>query len=352
VHLRRVQRTDFLDKVQFRLKFAFPSMPSSRTSSSFPYEIPVMRSEGPFFRPTIVGHETVGRDFKSRLYHDYSTDAVERMELVLITVSGFAQVSISNTRERLRRGSVLLLSLPCDARIHVRDEGCPWEFLYFHASDAAPSSAFRWLRSQYGNIVHLPPRSRGVARLAEISKELCRDLRSRANHNLVSCSRRTYLWFLTLAEVLQEFRHKASEIREGGSLDASQVIGGCHTIKEYARQLHYSPSYLSRKLSKTWQKPPGRTLRIARLEQAASLLKDSDLSVWEVAGRVGYFSTSSFIRAFQELYKTTPAKFRHSPVQIRPASAEPAEAARSKPKPRKVTATNATAKRSRRKAGA
>lgn len=310
-----------------------------------------MRSEGPFFRPSIIGHEIVGRDFKSRLYHDYSTDAVERMELVLITVSGFAQVSISNARERLRRGSILLLSLPCDARIHVREEGCPWEFLYFHASDAVPAAAFRWLRSQYGNIIHLPPRSRGFARLAEVSKELCRDLRSRANHNLVPCSRRTYLWFLTLAEICQEFRRHASQIREGAALEASQVIGGCHTIKEYARQLHYSPSYLSRKLSKTWQKPPGRTLRIARLEQAASFLKDSDLSVWEVAGRVGYFSTSSFIRVFQELYKTTPAKFRHSPVQTRPEPlVPPAPACRGKTKPRKPTATSSSAKRSRRKA--
>jgi AraC-like DNA-binding protein len=325
-------------------------MPRNPAPPRLPYEIPVLRSDGPFFRPKIVGHEIVGRDFKNRLYHDYSTDAVERMELVLITISGFAQVTISNNRERLRRGSILLLSLPCDARIHVREEGCPWEFFYIHASDAGPSSAFRWLRSQYGNILHLPARSRGGSRLASLSKELCRDLRSRSNHNLISCSRRTYLWFLTLADVLQEFRHVASEFRENGTLEASDVIGGCHTIKEYARQLHYSPSYLSRKLSKTWQKPPGRTLRIARLEQAASLLKDSDLAVWEVAGRVGYFSTSSFIRAFQELYKTTPAKFRHSPVRIRPTPDEPSAPKRPKAKARKITATNASAKRSRRKA--
>ncbi len=315
-------------------------MAPKRSSTSYPYEIPVLRSEGPFFRPTILGHETVGRDFKGGLYHDYSTDAVERMELALITVSGFAQVSIGNARERLRRGSVLLLSLPCDARIHVKEDGCPWEFIYVHVSDATPAAAFRWLRSQYGSIVHLPARSREVSRLGRVSRELCLELRSRANHNLLSCSRRAYLWFLTLAEVLQAVRRKASEIREGEGLDVSQVIGGCHTIKEYARQLHYSPSYLSRKLSKTWQKPPGRTLRVARLEQAASLLRDSDLAVWEVASRVGYFSTSSFIRAFQTLYKTTPAKFRHSTAQIRPDAIKI-----SAPKPAATTTSSARARR-------
>jgi AraC-like DNA-binding protein len=332
--------------VQFQLKFAFLFMPSNRVASQPPYEIPLMRSDGPFFRPSIVGHEIVDRDFKSGLYHDYSTDAVERMEVVVMTVSGFSQVTIGNTRERLRRGSILLLSLPCEARIHVRDEGCPWEFLYIHASDATPSAALQWLRSKHGNILHLPPRSRGVSRLMDVSKELCRDLRSPANHNLLSCSRRTYLWFLTLAEVLQEFRSHASEVRVGGVLEASKVIGGCHTIKEYARQLHYSPSYLSRKLSKTWQKPAGRTLRVARLEQAASLLKDSDLAVWEIANRVGYFSTSSFIRAFHAIYKTSPAKFRHSPAQVRPAP----EASPARRKSRKPTTTSASGRASRRQA--
>ena len=327
------------------------------SSSSRPYEISVHRSDGPFFRPTIVGHESVIRDPKNRLYHDYSTDAVEKMELILITLSGSAQAQISNTREQLRGGSILMLSLPCDARIHIRDQGTPWEFAYVYASDPTPFSAFKWLRGQYGNVVHLPAQTRGLSHLVNDSRQLYNDLRLRSNQNIISCSRRTYLWFLTLVDVLRDFRHESSQIYHGKPLDASNVIGGCHTIKEYARQLNYSPSYLSRKLSKSWQKPPGRNLRLSRMEQAASLLRESDLAVWEVASRVGYFSTSSFIRAFHSLYKTTPAMFRHGPIDSRPLAIDPIETSpKQAPTPtkiqkaRKTSTTSASGRASRRQA--
>jgi len=330
---------------------------SAKPSSSRPYEIPVLRSDGPFFRPTIVGHESVIRDPKNRLYHDYSTDAVEKMELILITLSGSAQAQILNTREQLRRGSILMLSLPCDARIQIRDQSTPWEFAYVHASDPTPFSAFKWLRSQYGNVAHLPAQTRGLSRLVSDSRQLCNDLRLRSNQNIISCSRRTYFWFLTLVDVLRDFRHESSQIRHGKPLEASNVIGGCHTIKEYARQLNYSPSYLSRKLSKSWQKPPGRALRLARMEQAASLLRESDLAVWEVASRVGYFSTSSFIRAFHALYKTTPAMFRHGPIDSRPPDNNPLGTPQIQTptptkiqKARKTSTTSASGRASRRQA--
>ncbi len=288
-----------------------------------PYEVPVMKNDGPFFRPSILGHEVVRKDFKRRLFHDYSTDAVERMELIMVTVSGYAQVQFGGSRQRLRRGSILLLGLPCEARIVLHEQGCPWEFFYVHVTDPRPLEAFRWLRNQHGNVVHLPASSSVVSRLTERSWELLKAVRRPANHNIHACSQLTYDWFLAIAKACQQEQKKAGSMRVGNSVGANDVVEGCYTIKEYARQLRYSPSYLSRKLSKTWQKSPGRALRTARLEKAASLLKATDLAVWEVASRVGYFSTSSFIRAFQTLYGTTPAMFRHTPVEVRPAAVAP-----------------------------
>jgi AraC-like DNA-binding protein len=283
-----------------------------------PYEVPVMKNDGPFFRPSILGHEVVGRNFKRRLFHDYSTDAVERMEMILLTVAGHAQVQFAGARQRLRRGSLLFLGLPCDARILLHEKGCPWAFYYVHVTDPKPAEAFRWLRNQHGNVVHLPTGRSVVPRLAEQSANLITTLRRVSNHNVYSCSQHTYDWFLQVANACQQEQSRAGSLRGVKSVEVSEVAEGCHTIKEYARQLRYSPSYLSRKLAKTWQKSPGEALRTARLEKAASLLKSTDLAVWEVGSRVGYFSTSSFIRAFHGLFGTTPAMFRHNPVDLRP----------------------------------
>jgi len=294
-------------------------LPSENTLRG-PVEIPVLKNDGPFFRPSIIGHETIGKDYSHRLYHDYSADALEEMELVLITFGGFAQIEFANTQERLRRGSVLLLNLPCEARIYLRPNGCPWQFFYIFASDRNPMAAFHWLRNQSGNLIHLPSRLGSTSALISHSKRLTADLLLRKNQNLTTCSGLMYAWFLALAQVLSEHRSGDSGPRHGEVVQAAKVVAGCHTIKEYARQLRYSPAHLSRKLAKTWQKPPGRTLRIARLEQAASLLQSTDLLVWEIASRIGYFSTSSFIRAFHTYYGTTPALFRHTPPSHRPAA--------------------------------
>jgi AraC-like DNA-binding protein len=283
-----------------------------------PYEVPVMKNDGPFFRPSILGHEVVRKDFQRRLFHDYSTDAVERMELIMLTVSGYVQIQLAGTRQRLRRGSLLFLGLPCDARIILHERGCPWEFFYIHVTDPKPLEAFRWLRNKNGNIVHLPAGSQAVSRLTEKSWELLNAIRRPVNHNIHACSKLTYDWFLAVAKASAQASNHDGGLRAGKPVEVTNVVEGCYTIKEYARKLRYSPSYLSRKLSKTWQKAPGRALRTARLEKAASLLKSTDLAVWEVAARVGYFSTSSFIRAFQALYGNTPAMFRHNPVDIRP----------------------------------
>lgn len=47
-----------------------------------------------------------------------------------------------------------------------------------------------------------------------------------------------------------------------------------------------------------------------RLEKAAELLRQTELSVKEIAGRVGYNHSSSLDRGFQNKYGVPPARFR------------------------------------------
>ena len=51
-------------------------------------------------------------------------------------------------------------------------------------------------------------------------------------------------------------------------------------------------------------------LRDARLEKAAELLQQTELSIKEIAGRVGYHHPSSFDRGFQHKFGVPPADFR------------------------------------------
>ena len=49
-----------------------------------------------------------------------------------------------------------------------------------------------------------------------------------------------------------------------------------------------------------------------RVEQAASLLKHTNLQVQQIAALVGYNNTSYFAKQFMRFYRMTPRSFRNS----------------------------------------
>ncbi|HKV93394.1 MAG TPA: AraC family transcriptional regulator [Candidatus Angelobacter sp.] len=51
-------------------------------------------------------------------------------------------------------------------------------------------------------------------------------------------------------------------------------------------------------------------VRNARLEKAAKLLQGTELSIKEIAAKVGYHHTSSFDRGFEKKFRATPADYR------------------------------------------
>ena len=55
---------------------------------------------------------------------------------------------------------------------------------------------------------------------------------------------------------------------------------------------------------------PMRYLNELRLARAATLLRSTDMTVVQVAGRVGYGSEASLARAFRSRFEVTPAAFR------------------------------------------
>jgi AraC-like DNA-binding protein len=81
------------------------------------------------------------------------------------------------------------------------------------------------------------------------------------------------------------------------------------TLEEAAARLHLSPRTLKRRLA-----AQGTTysalLDEARRERAEALLRAGDLSIDEVAERLGYSDTANFTRAFRRWTGVTPSRFR------------------------------------------
>lgn len=78
------------------------------------------------------------------------------------------------------------------------------------------------------------------------------------------------------------------------------------TIEELARLSGRSLSAFKREFRAEFQTSPALWIKNKRLEQAAFLLKNSNITIAEVSETVGYESVSHFIKAFKDKYGFTP----------------------------------------------
>lgn len=73
----------------------------------------------------------------------------------------------------------------------------------------------------------------------------------------------------------------------------------------------YNPNYLSNTLKKTTGKSFMELIQIKKLNVAASLLANPQISIEEIINYLGYSSSSFFYRKFKEFYQISPGQMRN-----------------------------------------
>ncbi len=81
-------------------------------------------------------------------------------------------------------------------------------------------------------------------------------------------------------------------------------------LTNLAEMMHYDLSWLSRLIKKQTGKTFTELMQVKRLNQAAFLLKSTNLTVVDVCQRVGYENISYFHRLFNKAFGMTPKNYR------------------------------------------
>ena len=84
------------------------------------------------------------------------------------------------------------------------------------------------------------------------------------------------------------------------------------TIEELARQYLINPTTLKTVFKEVYGSSLAAHMKEHRMEKAAALLRETDMSVAEIAGQVGYESQSKFSTAFREQFGQLPKEYRKS----------------------------------------
>lgn len=87
-----------------------------------------------------------------------------------------------------------------------------------------------------------------------------------------------------------------------------------HTIRslgEVAAACHVDLAYLCRLFQRFGRERPGRFLLHLRLNRAADMIQNSDLTIKEVAGSLGFSDPYNFSRAFRRVFGVPPGQLRN-----------------------------------------
>ncbi len=84
------------------------------------------------------------------------------------------------------------------------------------------------------------------------------------------------------------------------------------SLSELARLLHYDISWVSREIKSKTGKTYTELVQDKRLSQASYLLKNTNLTIEEIADNIGYENVSFFYRLFRKKYGVTPKKYQSS----------------------------------------
>lgn len=82
------------------------------------------------------------------------------------------------------------------------------------------------------------------------------------------------------------------------------------TLNRVADKFHYTSEYTSKFIKQTSGKTFSELLTEVRLNHAANMLKNTNLTVGDIAYDIGYENPETFIRNFKKKYKKTPAVYR------------------------------------------
>lgn len=103
--------------------------------------------------------------------------------------------------------------------------------------------------------------------------------------------------------ILEIFRYIEENYKDGSLIEASKL-------------LHYDFYWLSHEIKNRTGKTYTEHLQEKRLSQSAFLLKNTALSIEEIATAVGYENKSFFHRIFTKKFNTTPKKYRDTQDNI------------------------------------
>ncbi len=230
--------------------------------------------------------------------------------LLMYIRAGSGVVTVENRTWAVRANDVVLLD--CH-RPHLYYTTVGWEILWIHFEGNACPGFFGILADRCGLVLPMGDSSL-IHRQLELIIDGFRHDRPVPEILLGSHIHRMLVELYLVSAGTTE----ASEFRIS---PAQEAIGLIHlnyaqkiSVEDLARQVNLSPFHFSRLFKKETGYAPYEYVIKTRIDQAKNRLKQTRLTVKEIAYAVGFNSEANFVKTFHNAVAMTPQVFRNTPV--------------------------------------
>ena len=254
-----------------------------------------------FFHLQYLGDYTCRSSFRIRRRH---LDSV----LLLLTLEGEGRLRCLDKEYRLTPGTLMLLSPRCPHEYWAVGEG--WRIQYLHFSGAMSQEYQEYIQSRFGPV--FPLHRKIYLELLESLDTLFRLTERDATPDYAVISTIIYSMLTSLLSVqhpADASQKSTAAIRQAADFIAENYDSPIST-QQIADEVHLSRSYMSELFTKFYGMSPHEYLTRYRLSQARDLLRNTELSVSEIAEACGFRDVFTFSRVFRSKYGYSPTQFR------------------------------------------
>lgn len=244
---------------------------------------------------------------------DYSWDGMTRIDgplcLFQYTVSGSGQLDIGGSVRTVGPGQAFLVDIPGSHRYYLPDSGSSWEFCFILFRPWGLEKQWEQVCRKLAPVCAIPQDSPLLLVLEDMVRSgLGNQIRD--GYTASACVYRFMMELLrftsgsgTRRETWPESVATAAREME---LNPSRIAG----VEQLAEMTGLSKYHFIRLFKRHTGVTPLEFLTKVRMRQAVALLRETGLSVDEVAKEVGYAGSSYFIKVFQKWVGFTPGEFR------------------------------------------
>ncbi len=250
------------------------------------------------------GHE---RTSDHANYRNSGACAAKRARVIWqYTLSGMGEVIRNGVRQMIPPGHGMLLVVPGEYTYQIHPDYPHWEFVFVDlAGEELVSLAADALRD-FGAVI--PDTAElSLKRLTSSIVEGC------GEHRYVdafSASAAAYRMMMAILGACETHASTDHGIRERVLNYCLRNLDRPISVDDMARAANLSRWYFSRRFRAAEGCPPGEFILKLKMDQAATLLQNTLLTVKEIADRCGFEEPSYFCRVFRKYYRISPAKYR------------------------------------------